>query len=188
MAVQFGEACVIAIELHDLVVLAGHQFLGLAKFHLQGLHLVFMPARLSLALLFSRLAEVLERFAGLTVFVFQRLDVGGLFGKSRFQPGGAFLQGPHLDGTIVQLRQCCFVGSLFVLQRRLGSLQAIAQRPTLALLMGQGFGGWAFISAMRTSASSASLAASCATKVRSASLITTSDDSAAEDSASSSFR
>ena len=84
------------------MIFGHHQFVGLAKFHLQGLHLMLVAPSFGFPLLLGRLPEMLQRLARLAVFLLQRLGVDGLFGQSRLQARGPLFQGADRDGPFVQ--------------------------------------------------------------------------------------
>jgi len=110
------------------VILARDGVVGLSQLDLQSLHLVFVPALLLVALFLDCRPIVLQGIAGMLVFVFQRLNVRFVLSQPSGHAGDPLLQLLDEQRAITKPLLGLFMGSLFVLQGDIGTLQLRAER------------------------------------------------------------
>ncbi|MNP68695.1 hypothetical protein D3C76_1646890 [compost metagenome] len=79
------QALVITVQAGQFILLDDHTLLQLAHLHLQLLQLRFVPALLLLTLFAAGSAVMLQRIAGMAMFVFQRANLLFLVVQAQLQ-------------------------------------------------------------------------------------------------------
>ncbi|CEH61450.1 hypothetical protein XACJM35_2950002 [Xanthomonas citri pv. citri] len=127
----FQPLAIVAVELHQVVVLGGQGLVGLPQGDLQLLHLVRVPTLLLLTLVLDRGAVVLKGFPGMVVLLFQRFRMGVVLGHANSQARDPFLQLSQFGGAAGHLAPGSVARLAFGLQCYLGALQLRTEQASL---------------------------------------------------------
>lgn len=127
----FQPLAIVAVELHQVVVLGGQGLVGLPQGDLQLLHLVRVPTLLLLALVSHGSPVVLQGFPGMLVLVLQRMGMTFVLGQSRREARDPLLQLGQFGGAAGQLAPGGVARLAFGLQCGFAALQLRRERASL---------------------------------------------------------